>query len=353
MPRSIVVVAVTIIALLIVGDLHSQSRRLYYNKYWELTVPDSAWYYRDCEIDTINRTFSGSFIDYYADGVKQMEGSYISGKKSGAFSSWFHNGQLESRGNFVDKIQTGIWKYYYPDGRDRQEVRFDGGGFTVISFYDSTGRQTVAGGTGHWYEYYEEYNLDGLLLNEGDFTNGKKDGDWATAFNGIIIVKEKFNKGKFRSGVQMDGKATRTLQFEVNNKLLPHYKFSITEKWQKDKNPKTGEQYPFLFFGETRRVLVEHPAEFPGGMGAMYKFIEENRVIPKAARKSGVNGRVMVSFNIDKDGTISNVAVAEGLGYGCDEEAVRIVSKFPKWKPGFQNGKAVKSKFILPIKFKT
>lgn len=351
---SVVVLSLALVMSASFDTNAQQIRKLYYNKYWELTTPDSAQYYRECTIDSVRREFAGSFTDYHFDGVKLTEGAYVDGKMHGVFSNWFHNGQLESEGNFIASHQTGTWKYFYPDGRERQEVLFDDAGFRVKNFYDSTGRQLVTNGMGHWYEFYEEYRLAGILSNEGNFVDGKKEGTWTTAYNGIPFIREKFVDGKFIEGLEMIEGKTTTYTAEFLNKLLPHYKYGITVKLQTDKSPLTPTYYPFLFADGQDNVftVVEQPASFDGGLAAMYKFVMNNLQYPKAARNKRVEGSVFVSFIVEKDGLISNVSVVKGIGLGCDEEAVRIVSSFPKWNPGLQNGRAVKSKFVIPIKFK-
>jgi protein TonB len=99
-------------------------------------------------------------------------------------------------------------------------------------------------------------------------------------------------------------------------------------------------------------MVVEQQAEFPGGLVAMMKFIIKNMKYPAAARRMGVEGSVFVSFVIDKEGTISDLTVIKGISADCDKEALRVIKLMPPWKPGKQNGRAVKSRFVLPIKFK-
>ncbi|SDE79974.1 TonB family C-terminal domain-containing protein [Dyadobacter soli] len=96
---------------------------------------------------------------------------------------------------------------------------------------------------------------------------------------------------------------------------------------------------------------VEPQPEYPGGTHAMYKFISANLRMPAKARKAGVSGRVFTSFKVEVTGEITNVTVLKGLGFGCDEEAVRLVKSMPKWKPGKQNGQFVKGRYTLPIFF--
>lgn len=99
-------------------------------------------------------------------------------------------------------------------------------------------------------------------------------------------------------------------------------------------------------------ILVEKKPEYPGGEAAMYKFIDKHIKYPKKARKEGIEGIVYVQFIIDKEGNITKAKVIKGIGYGCDEEALRVVNKMPKWTPGTQRGKPVQVTFTLPFNFK-
>lgn len=92
--------------------------------------------------------------------------------------------------------------------------------------------------------------------------------------------------------------------------------------------------------------------EFPGGEQAMMQFVADNVKYPQEAMDKEISGRVLVSFVIEKDGSIGDVKVVKGIGGGCDEEAVRVVNAMPKWKPGMDNGKPVRVSYMMPIVFK-
>jgi protein TonB len=98
-------------------------------------------------------------------------------------------------------------------------------------------------------------------------------------------------------------------------------------------------------------TVVESMPTFPGGMGALMKYLAENIKYPPLAKESGIQGRVFINFVVEPDGSISNVKVLRGIGGGCDEEAVRVVKNMPKWSPGKQRGKPVRVSYNLPVKF--
>ena len=99
-------------------------------------------------------------------------------------------------------------------------------------------------------------------------------------------------------------------------------------------------------------MIVEQKPVFPGGQKALMEFLKSNLVYPKAAQDSSIQGRVIVKFTVEKDGSITDVEVVRGVHPALDEEAVRVVSMMPKWKPGTQMGDTVRTKFTLPVLFK-
>ena len=90
---------------------------------------------------------------------------------------------------------------------------------------------------------------------------------------------------------------------------------------------------------------------FPGGEDERNRFLATNIHYPETAEKNGIQGKVFITFVVEKDRTISNVRTLRGIGGGCDEEAVRVIRLMPKWIPGRQRGLPVRVQFNLPIKF--
>lgn len=90
----------------------------------------------------------------------------------------------------------------------------------------------------------------------------------------------------------------------------------------------------------------------PEGREAFYKYISKHIKYPRAAQQANINGTVYVQFVIDLDGSISNAQVVKGIGYGCDEEAIRVIQNAPKWTPGKQRGRPARVRMVLPVSFK-
>lgn len=98
---------------------------------------------------------------------------------------------------------------------------------------------------------------------------------------------------------------------------------------------------------------AEEMPRYAEGEEAMFAFLTENIHYPELARKVGIEGKVMVNFNVERNGTLSNVRIIKSIGGGCDEEALRVVSLMTgKWKAGKQNGRAVKVNISIPIVFR-
>ena len=98
--------------------------------------------------------------------------------------------------------------------------------------------------------------------------------------------------------------------------------------------------------------VVEEMPSFPGGQGALMAFLSSNIKYPVVAQENGVQGRVIVGFVVEKDGSISDVKVMRSVDPSLDREAQRVVKAMPKWKPGKQNGSAVRVKYTVPVVFR-
>ncbi|MGF1637090.1 MAG: TonB family protein, partial [Cyclobacteriaceae bacterium] len=98
-------------------------------------------------------------------------------------------------------------------------------------------------------------------------------------------------------------------------------------------------------------TIVEQQPEPEGGMKSLYEHISRHIKYPKEAHTNGIEGRVFVQFVVNKEGGVQEIEVVKGIGGGCDEEAVRVLSTSQNWKPGYQRGEAVNVRMILPITF--
>lgn len=102
----------------------------------------------------------------------------------------------------------------------------------------------------------------------------------------------------------------------------------------------------------TAFITVEVQPSFMGGNSEMYKFLGKNLKYPTAAQRANIQGKVFLSFIVEKDGSITDIETLKGIGFGCDEEAMRVVKLMPKWIAGKQNGRNVRVKFTIPVFFR-
>lgn len=135
----------------------------------------------------------------------------------------------------------------------------------------------------------------------------------------------------------------RYLKFRILSAMLMAIFFSASAFSQsaKSEKPSTDRIYD----------VVERMPVFPGGQSALKKYLEDNVVYPESAR--GEEGRVIVSFVVEKDGTVSNAKVRRSVHPDLDKEAERVVGSMPKWRPGRHNGEAVRVKYNVPITFRS
>lgn len=98
--------------------------------------------------------------------------------------------------------------------------------------------------------------------------------------------------------------------------------------------------------------LTEYQPEFPGGQAALLEFLRRNVNYPAAAQESGIQGRVIVQFAVNRDGSVSDPVVLRSVSPLLDREAVRVVSSMPRWRPGMQGGRTVRATYAIPVSFK-
>ena len=104
---------------------------------------------------------------------------------------------------------------------------------------------------------------------------------------------------------------------------------------------------------EQNHTVVEQMPAYPGGINVMHSFIQNNITYSGEAKEKAIIGTIYVSFVVDSNGTIQDIQLLKGLGYGMDEEALRVIKLMPKWKPAHMNGKNVSVKMTIPVKIES
>lgn len=149
------------------------------------------------------------------------------------------------------------------------------------------------------------------------------------------IPENKDLKGAVIGTVTRDGFSDGS-----GNELIPVFGPSVVEPEIVEKD------VPFESFA------VEEVPVFLGGDEALLQYISDNLRYPEIAIRAGVEGLVSIVFLVDKNGKIKDASVIKGIGAGCDEEALRVISSLPDWHPGKQNGRSVTVRMSVPIRFK-
>lgn len=99
-------------------------------------------------------------------------------------------------------------------------------------------------------------------------------------------------------------------------------------------------------------MVVEDMPEFPGGQAALLDYLRKNIKYPRICQENNIQGRVLVTFIVNKDGAIVDPEVVKSVNPSLDKEALRVISTMPKWKPGSQRGKPVRVKYTVPVNFR-
>ncbi|MBQ5856806.1 MAG: TonB family protein [Bacteroidales bacterium] len=185
-----------------------------------------------------------------------------------------------------------------------------------------------------------------LEKDENEFYNTTADKNGKYEFTSVVA-------GRYDLKAWYEGYNTYT----VKTIYIPADKFSFIDislidgkrHPRKDKN--SSSQKPQATQDSIHRVTEVMP-QYPGGPNEMMKYIQENIKYPQSAKDNKIEGRVFVSFVVEKDGSITNAAVMRGIDKECDAEALRVVSSMPKWTPGQHKGEVVRTQFTIPIYYK-
>jgi TonB family protein len=298
-----------------------------------VTSSDSADFYR--VILPPDSESNGLFIvkDFYKNGKPKMTGKTTNFDPNkiqleGSNAEFFESGGRKAEKNYVHNIAVGNVTEYFPNGNvyltgkyDEKKKPLDDLGnpvgdniLVVDECRDSTDKVLAEHGEGNYSKYTDDFKK---ILEEGHISNGLEVGEWRgwmvrTIGGSKDTVKYvcNYENGTARNGTSYDSKGNK-------------YEFSYA-------------------WAEPR---------FKGGLEVLYKYLSENIHYPTDAKKSNIQGKVFLSFVVDKDGSITDVKVIRGIGSGCDEEASRVLRSSPKWVPGKIYGIPVRVQYTLPISF--
>jgi TonB family protein len=236
------------------------------------------------------------------------------------YRTWYNNKQQPSKTGYYTKSKpSGQWTDYYYNGQMKMQYTFaanaaaepwqtEGYTYTINNSWDSTGCAEVINGNGL---FQRRSDSAGVVLESGLVRNGLPQGIWQ-GFDkkGQIQYEEEYADGKFLKGI------------------------CCGENGQ-----------------ETVYDSIQVSASFPGGQSAMIKFISQHIKYPAADRRMGTAGTVIVRFQVDKTGNLTDMFIHRGVSKRIDEEALRVMSLMPLWEPGKLRGKNVRFAFYLPVRF--
>ena len=235
--------------------------------------------------------FEGQTASYYENGNRKEVNNYKKGKLVGDQYEFYPNGKIY--------LTT-----YYADDNVKNNGLTD---FEIFANYDSLGNVLAEDGEGNFKFYNSKFTS---VILEGNLKAGKKDGKIIGEQNGRTFV-ENFINGKFIDGVSTD-KAGMTISYKDINEALP---------------------------------------EFLGGPIGFNKYLSQNIWYPELERQQRIQGKAVVVFTVETDGSLSNIKVQHPSTKNFDNEAMRVIKKSPKWKPGIQHGVPVRTRFTQAISF--
>lgn len=259
---------------------------------------------------------NGKMISFNKEGILEASVEFVNDVRNGEYAQFFPNGQAAIVGHFENDINHGPIKTYYENGALNSEGEYD------------KGRPA-----GIWKIYTDP---SGFEYMTGGYKDGLPHGEWTVYQGGNLNRTETYEGGKLVR-TKYEAPPPEEIVEERGQRPL---KVSIGDK------PETNEV--------VQSEIMEFPdveAEFIGGMPALQKFIFENIVYPTEAIDLGEQGKVYLSFIVEKDGKLSNVTVEKGVSESLNAEAVRLLESMPNWKPGEAHGKKVRTKCMMPINF--
>lgn len=251
-------------------------------------------------------------LEYDNSGNLLLVGNYSDKNyfiKSGEFTEYYKYSRVKSTKNYQNSRASGNYDEWYENGQKKLEAEYIYGGllsedeYIIYQYWDEENKQLVIDGNG-----FLKGNPKDHFFEEGNIKNGVKDGTWTGRVKEKYSFTEIYDNGRFFSGIRIN----------ANGEKIEYSK-------------------------------VESKPEFKGGMSEFYKFFLKNFEYTNAAFKNSANGKIMVRFVIDVTGKMVDIKILKGVGYGLDEEALRVLKKAGDWIPATQRGENISVDYNLPI----
>lgn len=260
-----------------------------------------------------NQGIDTSYTYYCSNGKLFSRTTKVDGISEGPFYEYFENGAIKETGVYKKGRPIGDVENWYESGLKRSVRRFSGEFMepsVLAQYWDITGEQIIKDGNGSCVCIMDETPNDSTI-QKGELRDYKKQSIWTGTQRDKKLFVEEYNNGELKKGTSFDDDGTI-------------YEYT----------------------------KIEDPAMPEGGLQELYTFIGTNLKYPKRARRLGDEGTVYIAFVVGKDGTLTSFELLRGISPECDAEALRVVKLLPPWTPGKQRGKLIKTKYVLPIKFR-
>ena len=249
------------------------------------------------------------FIFYKSDKIKE-EGTCLDKyciKKTGYVVTYYENGNKKESVQYVDDRKFGKADYWYENGNIAEEGEFFSDEketkYRIINYWNKDKIKTVENGTGI-YSLINEF-----CSVEGNYLNGNKSGIWSGKYlKSNDVYLENYEDGNLTSGESTDSDGTK-------------HKYTILESKPEPKK----------------------------GMSHFFKYIVQNFKRTEQSIKLKIIGKIILSFVIDREGKVIEPKIIKSLGYGLDEEAIRVLTSYPNWNPAMRKGKKVRCSYQIPI----
>ncbi|WP_183575457.1 TonB family protein [Mucilaginibacter sp. X5P1] len=237
--------------------------------------------------------FEGTCIRYYANGGKQLVSNYKGGQLIGDEYEFYPNGKPYKAGKYTEDINhnTAIHNYQ------------------ITAEYDSLGTALVTDGNGYYKGYDDKFKM---IIEDGNLKNGKRDGEWKGKNSALnISYVETYDNGNLVSGIS------------------------------------TGKNGDIVKYSKTRDV----EPTYKGGLKAFYNYLGRNIHYPDYEKSHNIQGKVLVLFVVEKDGSLTDIKILEHVSENLDAEALRAIKESPNWIPGTRYGRPVRVQYTVPIGF--
>lgn len=313
MKKILIILIYLLTPQLSISQVTANIKTIYLDSLWLETKEGDHKYYRVIkEYYTKNQDLY-PIQDFYKSGVLKMEGmskKKDGNSKEGEFIFYYENGAKKSVCNYTKNLLNGKELQWHENGKMKQEGEYSAdekkreSEYKVNQFWDNNGVQKVTDGNGD----YEE--VDEKIYGAGKVKNGFKDGEWKGYDKKIgYTYSETYENQKLVSGISID----------------------------KDK------------VSHTYKVVDLKPSPKDGIMD-FYKHVAKNFKIPEV---EGLSGKIYLKFVVDTNGNIIDPKVIRGIGYGTDEEALRVLASYKNFAPEERRGIKVNSTYSLPITIQT